>query len=114
VPKFELEWGGALNPLLSTLGMTRAFDSEQADFSGLYGHSGIYIQSVHHKAFVALDEAGTEAAAATGIVMGVRGARPSPPIPQFRADRPFLFAIQHDPTGTLLFVGRLMDPSEGA
>lgn len=112
LPKFELSWGGDLTPLLNAMGMVRAFREDQADFSGLFGKDDVYIKAVYHKAFVALDEVGTEAAAATGVVIGARSANRRPQPVQFRADRPFLFAIQHDQTGALLFVGRLMDPSE--
>jgi serpin B len=82
--------------------MTDAFDN--ADFSGMTnGPNGLHISLVQHKAYVDVNEEGTEAAAATAVVMRGRSERITP---SFRADRPFLFALRHEPTGSLLFLGR--------
>ena len=86
--------------------MTDAF-SERADFSGMTGRRDLAISEVYHKAFVALDEAGTEAAAATAVVM-VMGLPPEPRV-EVRVDRPFLFLIRDRETGTILFLGRVLN-----
>lgn len=111
LPKFKITWGAfALNKPLKALGMVAAFSAARADFSGMDGQlHGLYIGLVLHKAFVEVNEEGTEAAAATAVVMKARGI-PSPPL-EFRADHPFLFLIQEESTGSLLFLGRLADPT---
>jgi len=86
--------------------MTDAF-SERADFSGMTGRRDLAISEVYHKAFVAPDEAGTEAAAATAVVMGL----PPEPRVEVRVDRPFLFLIRDRETGTILFLGRVLNPT---
>ncbi len=112
LPKFKLTWGAAeLNRNLMALGMTDAFDDKRADFSGMDGRMGwLYIGLVLHKAFVEVNEEGTEAAAATAVVMKYRSI--SKPPPEFRADHPFLFLIQEEETGAILFLGRVADPSK--
>ena len=80
----------------------------KADFSGIDGKKSLFISAVEHKAYVAVDESGTEAAAATAVVMK-RGGRP-PRGKLFRADRPFLYMIRDTKTGCILFVGRVVDP----
>ncbi len=112
-PTFEMDWGGSIKDDLKALGMERSF-SDYADFTGMFGPKNpVKIDDVIHKAFVAVDEEGTEAAAATAIIMvGVTSVSKPAPIPVFRADRPFLFAIRHNVSGALLFVGRMMDPSQ--
>ena len=93
------------------MGMPDAFDPSKANFSGMDGSRLLYIDSVIHKAFVDVNESGTEAAAATAVIMGVRSAAPAPdPIPVFKADHPFLFLIQDNRTGTILFMGRVVNP----
>jgi serpin B len=87
IPKFTLTERFGLNEVLQSMGMTDAF-TDKADFSGMNGKKELFISAVIHKAFVAVDEEGTEAAAATGISIGVTS---MPPV--FRADRPFLFLI---------------------
>jgi serpin B len=87
--------------------MTDAFDSQAADFSGLDGEHGLYVSDVLHKGFVAIDENGTEAAAATAVVVG-DSAAPEPAT--LAVDRPFVFFIRDRPTGAILFVGRVLDP----
>ncbi len=107
MPKFEFESSFDLNDTLSELGMPSAFTGE-ADFSGMDGRRDLFISDVIHKAFVSVDEAGTEAAAATAVVMRLTAA---PPGAEMVVDRPFLFLIRHDPTGTILFAGRVVDPT---
>ncbi len=111
LPRFKMTASLNLNEPLGALGMEAAFDPSRADFSGISGPPGwLFIDSVLHKAFVEVNEEGTEAAAATGVVMRITSL-PQPP-PVFRADRPFLFLIQERETGSVLFMGRIADPSE--
>jgi serpin B len=108
LPKFSLQATENLIPDLENLGMTDAFTGGVADFSGMDGARDFSIGVVVHKAFVDVDETGTVAAAATGIVVGVAVAPPTPPV--FRADHPFLFMIRDTLSGSILFVGRVSDP----
>lgn len=108
LPRFKVESSFALSNELSALGMKDAFDPDHADLSGMDGTRELYIKEVVHKSFVEVNEEGTEAAAATGVIVGVRSL-PAPP-PEFRADHPFLFFIRHDATGSVLFIGRLARP----
>lgn len=113
LPRFEFTYARELSQDLVQLGMTRAFQNGQADFSGITGEAPLFIGPIFHKAFVGVDEEGTEAAAATVIMMPTGAVeRPSPPKP-FVADHPFLFLIRHRTTGTILFMGRLVEPSNG-
>jgi serpin B len=107
LPKFKLTARFKLKATLSGLGMPVAF-STQADFSGINGAGGLAISDVIHQAFVAVDEKGTEAAAATAVIVGP----PSIPVVEveLNLDRPFLFLIRDVPTGAVLFLGRLADP----
>jgi serpin B len=105
LPKFKFETGVLLKDALSTLGMPEAF-SAGADLSGIDGGRDLSVQSVIHKAVIAVDEKGTTAAAATGIVVGTTSLPPT-----LVVDRPFLFFIRHNPTGAILFQGRVVDPS---
>ena len=109
LPKFSFSSGFKLNDDLAGLGMPTAF-TDKADFSGMDGSKGLYIQNAFHKAFVEVSEEGTEAAAATGVAMGLK----SMPMDMlvFRADRPFLFFIEDHKSGLLLFMGRLEDPAK--
>jgi serpin B len=112
LPKFTFTWGGDLSGTLQTLGMRSAFDAKTADFSRMTAAEKLFIGIVLHKAFVAVDENGTEAAAVTAVGMRATSAPGEPPRPiEFRADHPFQFLIVHRATGTILFVGRLADPS---
>ena len=108
LPKFKFESEFDLGDHLASLGMTDAFDPNAADFSGMTERDDLYISAVLHKAFVAVDEKGTEAAAATAVVVGVTSA------PLFDAtltiDRPFIFLIRDIPTGQILFIGRVLNP----
>jgi serpin B len=108
LPRFSMESGFGLGSTLAAMGMPLAF-SDRADFSGMNGTRDLSISAVLHKARVDVDEQGTEAAAATGVAMGVRAVRPEEP-PTFRADHPFVFFIRHNPTGAILFLGRLTNP----
>lgn len=107
MPKFSFEWDVSLEEALAAMGMPAAFGAG-ADFSGMTGSPDLFIDDVVHKAFVAVDEEGTEAAAATAVVM----AESAPLSPaEFTVDRPFIFLIRDRETGTILFIGRVMDPS---
>jgi len=108
IPKFTMTSEFSLKETLSAMGMKDAFAGGKADFSGMDGSRGLFIGAVIHKAFVDVNEEGTEAAAATAVVVGVTS-MPAPP-PVFRADRPFLFMIRDDRTGSILFMGRVMNP----
>ena len=109
LPRFRLEVALQLNQPMKDLGMVDAFDSAAADFSGMTGSPGLFVSDILHKAFVDVNEEGTEAAAATAVVMAIESEHPPPP--EFRADHPFLFLIRDRSTGTILFMGRLTDPS---
>ncbi|MCI0702542.1 MAG: serpin family protein [Planctomycetia bacterium] len=109
LPKFKVESNFSLKPILMNLGMKAAFAPNTADFSGMHtGMEKLFITAVLHKAFVDVNEEGTEAAAATAVVVGNPGAPPPPKV--FRADRPFAFAIRDNKTGTTLFQGRYLGP----
>ena len=109
-PKFKLDAQYGLSGTLAAMGMPTAFTSS-ADFSGMDGAKDLYISDVVHKAFVNVDEEGTEAAAATGVVMRAMAVAHEEPVPVFRADHPFLFLIQDNNTGTILFAGRMVNPN---
>lgn len=108
LPKFKIESMFSLSGELEALGMKDAFEPDRADLSGMDGTRELFIKEVIHKSFVEVNEEGTEAAAATGVVVGVRSVPQQPP--EFRADHPFLFFIRHDATGSILFIGRLARP----
>jgi serpin B len=110
LPKFKMTQEFKLNDQLKQLGMPLAF-SDKADLSGIGGSPGeLYVSSVLHKSFIDVNEEGTEAAAATGIIVGTTAvAVPKPPV-IFKADHPFVFVIRHKPTGEVLFIGRVVDP----
>jgi len=108
LPKFEFSSSYDLAETLEALGMSLALSSN-ADFSGMSANDDLFISGVAHKAFVAVDEAGTEAAAATAVMMA-GGAAPAEPM-RFAVDRPFVFVIRDIPTGTILFVGRVANPA---
>jgi serpin B len=108
MPRFEYEADFGLADILEAMGMPAAFTPGAADFSGITGYRDLYIADVLHKAFVSVNEAGTEAAAATAVVMKLTGA-PEQPI-EFTVDRPFVFLIRDIETDSILFVGRVMNP----
>ena len=109
VPKFRMTSRFGLAGVLRSMGMTDAF-SEKANFSGMNSKRDLFISAVVHKAYVDVNEEGTEAAAATGVVMGLTSVRPER-IPVFRADHPFLFLIRDNKSGSILFIGRAMNPT---
>jgi serpin B len=110
LPKFKMTSEFSLNQTLAALGMTDAF-TDHADFSGMDGTKNLFISAVVHKTFVEVNEEGTEAAAATGVGMLTADV----PVPEgpvvFRADHPFLFLIRDNRTGSILFLGRIVDPT---
>jgi len=106
MPKFKMTYKEKLNRSLAELGMGIAF-GPGADFSGINGTGGLYIDEAIHKSFIEVNEEGTEAAAVTSIGI-VETSLPS--IPIFYADRPFLFTIRENKTGSILFFGKLMNP----
>jgi serpin B len=108
IPRFKLTRRYDLSTHLTKLGMTTAFRSEEADFSGMTGQRDLFLSKVLHKAFIEINEEGTEAAAATGAVMKLLMLR-EPLV--FRADRPFMFLIQDRDTGAILFMGRIVTPT---
>jgi serpin B len=107
MPKFEFESSLDLKSTLSDMGMPIAFSSG-ADFSGMTGNRELSITDVVHKAFISVDESGTEAAAATAVIVGLT-AIPEEPV-TVNIDRPFVFMIRDISTGTVLFLGRILDP----
>jgi len=109
MPKFEFDFNIGLKEKLKTMGMPLAF-SGQADFSGMDGNNDLYITDVLHKAFVAVDESGTEAAAATVVIVGAT-AMPAQPV-EMTVDRPFIFMIRDVKTGSILFLGRVLNPAK--
>jgi serpin B len=112
LPRFKMTQQFQLAGTLSAMGMTQAFQRSEADFSGMTGKRDLWISAAIHKAYIDVNEEGTEAAAATGIVMrGMVMARPQPPI-VFRADHPFLFLIRDNRSGAILFMGRISDPTK--
>ena len=111
LPRFKLESSLDLNHALATMGMPDAFGPE-ADFSAMDGTRLLYISGVFHKAWGEVNEEGTEAAAATAVAVAARAVmKPPPPPPVFRADHPFIFFIRDTRSGSILFLGRLADPT---
>jgi serpin B len=108
LPRFRVEQSLALASTLQEMGMPQAFSEQVADFSGMSGKKDLYISAVIHKAFVEVNEEGTEAAAATAVVMTTKGM--AEPSPTFRADHPFIFALRDTKSGSVLFLGRVDDP----
>ena len=110
LPKFRATKEFSLGQVLESLGMAKAFDGSQADFSGMNGKRDLFISAVVHKAFVNVDEEGTEAAAATAVVMEATAMLGPERIPEFVADHPFVFLIRDRVTGAILFLGRVTEP----
>ncbi|MEZ4907335.1 MAG: serpin family protein [Saprospiraceae bacterium] len=106
VPKFKIEYKNEISKILSDLGMPIAFTS-MADFSGINGFGNLFISRVIHQSFVEVDEAGTEAAAATVVEVLYNSIQDN----YFVADKPFVFVIKENKTNSILFIGKLMDPS---
>jgi serine protease inhibitor len=110
MPRWTFRVQAQLNDNLSALGMPTAF-GQQADFAGMTTQERLYISHVLHEAFIAVDEAGTEAAAATAVVVRAVSGLAEPPLAVI-ADRPFLFVLFDIPTATPLFIGRVSDPTQ--
>lgn len=109
LPKFKMTSAFRLDKTLISMGMVDAFSDSKANFAGMDGRSDwLYIGAVIHKAFVDVNEEGTEAAAATAVVMRTTE-MPAPP-PTFRADHPFIFLIRDNQSGSILFLGRVVNP----
>jgi len=115
IPKFQLDYGAVLNGPLESLGMKLAFDKKRADFSGMDGCNAqkcdhwLYVSKAVHKAFISVDEEGSEAAASTAVHMAeLTSVGPSTPV--FKADHPFLFFIRERDNGIVLFMGRFATP----
>jgi serpin B len=110
LPKFQTTAAFSLQETLSALGMRQAFDRTRADFSGQQdGRDLLFLSAVVHKAYVGVNEEGTEAAAATAVVEEIRSGRA---IPVFRADHPFVFLIRDTRNGSILFLGRVVNPAK--
>lgn len=109
LPRFQVETGTSLKTLLQALGMTSAFIPGAADFSGMDGTHNLLISDVLHKAFIDVAEKGTEAAAATGVVMANAALFMGLEV---NASRPFIYFLRDQPTGAILFMGRVQDPSQ--
>jgi len=111
LPKFKFETRAEMRKTFEAMGMGLAF-SDAADFSGMTGKRDLKVDDVIHQAFIAVYEEGTEAAAATAVVMAeITSAGPRPDPVEFKADHPFLFLIRDKATGTILFMGRLAEPA---
>lgn len=110
-PKFKMTQQFNLTQTLEAMGMTAPF-SRQSDFSGMDGTHDLFISAVVHKAYVDVNEEGTEAAAATGAAIAARAVHAPQPVPVFRADHPFIFLIRDTHSGSILFLGRMMDPGK--
>lgn len=106
LPRFNFVWDASLTEPLTDLGMIDAFDKNTADFSGMSTAEPLFVSDVLHKAFIGVDEYGTEAAAATAVIVSTW----SEPIP-FTADHPFLFFIRDTETSAILFAGQVINPS---
>jgi serpin B len=117
LPRFKIEPKAPveLEAVLLKMGMKTPFVRGKADFTGITNPPSpadrLFIEQVYHKAFVSMDEAGTEAAAATAVMMGRAGGKPSEP-KSFEADRPFLFFVRDAKTGLVMFAGRVLDPTK--
>jgi serine protease inhibitor len=112
LPRFKFETRYYLEKALGEMGMPDAFNESKADFSGMTGKPGLFITHVIHQAMIDVNEEGSEAAAATAVVMGLKSAMSMPAT--FRADKPFIFLIIHKPTDSILFMGRVSNPPAAA
>ncbi len=110
LPRFKLKYEIKLNDILKALGMGIAFDPDQADFTGMYkGTYKLYIDKVKHKTFVEVNEEGTEAAAVTSVEIAFTSIGPSGFT--MRVDRPFIFVIRENQSNTMLFIGKIVEPT---
>ncbi len=110
LPKFKIDFHLELGSTLSQMGMPLAFSPDGADFSGMTGKRDLFISKVIHQAFIKVDETGTEAAAATAVVMDLAMAPQTSQPKVFNADHPFVFLIKDNLTGSILFMGTIMKP----
>ena len=111
LPKFKYEYNEKqMKTILSDMGMGIAFDSDNADFTRINSDGGLYISRILHKTFIETNEEGTEAAAVTAVEVGVTSVGPEQPY-AFIVDRPFVYFIQEKSTGTILFIGTVMNPN---
>ena len=108
IPKFTADSKFRLNHVLSKLGVSSVFSSQDADLSGMTGNKDLYITEAIHQAFVDVNEQGTEAAAATAMIFAPTCIMLPPP--HFLADHPFMFFIQHAQSGVILFAGKVANP----
>jgi serine protease inhibitor len=108
IPRFKMTSEFELGKVLSAMVMPDAF-SGKADFSGMTGNKDLFISAVVHKAYIDVNEEGTEAAAATGVTMKLTSIEAPPPV--FRADHPFIFLIRDNHSGSILFIGRTKNPA---
>jgi serpin B len=108
LPKFRMEYSVGLIDALKQAGVVEAFDPLRADFSAINGRRDLHVSAVFHRAFIDVNEEGTEAAAATFVGVAALGVQMSK---EFRVDHPFLFLIRDNTTGSILFFGRVADPS---
>ncbi|MCX6141794.1 MAG: hypothetical protein NTZ35_01105 [Ignavibacteriales bacterium] len=106
-PKFKFEYEKALNDMLKSMGMSVAFSPMEADFTYIDKRGQLFISEVKHKTFVQVDEEGTEAAAVTSVGVGATSVGPNTVM---RVDRPFIFAIRENNSGTILFIGKIVEP----
>ena len=111
MPQFEYEFNLPLNAPLQSLGMTDVFNAEVSDLSGLSNvNEPLFVSSALHKAYIKVDEEGTEAAAVTALIVGTTSFNPQEPT-EIRLDRPFIYAIYDRETGSVLFLGRVINPA---
>jgi serpin B len=110
LPKFKVTAQFQMNDVLERMGMTLAFDPQRADFSGMSTEKQLFLAAVIHKAFVDVNEEGTEAAAATEVIMTPTAMRDLGEPVEFRADHPFVFIIRDNRTESILFLGQVVDP----
>ncbi len=109
LPKFRLEYDKTLNDMLKAIGMAIAFSHQDANFTNIDKRGSLYISEVKHKTFIQVDEEGTEAAAVTSVGVGATSVRSNTFV--IRIDRPFLFLIRENRSGTILFMGKIMEPT---
>ncbi|GFR24561.1 uncharacterized serpin-like protein TK1782 [Trichonephila clavata] len=107
LPKFRVEYSKGLRETFKALGMLKAFDDSKADLTGISDCKGIYVSEIYHKAVIEVNEEGSEASAATAVVVTLRSA--PPPVPKFTVDHPFLFTIYNTGNKLNLFTGRIME-----
>jgi serpin B len=107
LPKFKFEYEKPLNDMLKSMGMSIAFSTTDADFTNIDKRGQLYISEVRHKTFVQVDEEGTEAAAVTSVGVGATSVGQNPVM---RVDRPLIFVIRENTSGTVLFIGKIVEP----